>query len=196
MVLKYFEAVFMLVLIGEWNFCPAFSLQKDFFSNLVLVRKAEKSNYFIKEKSWTWHHSGIVQHLTGYRYKLKEPCDEVEGKLKILLLLCVEVCNPPPSQTAFSSDTGYSDYPVWHFRRIQFSESINHSSSERDEAQGRYFRLGKMAIATESKSFWSSTGIFLVQEIIFVDWDIYPLKHLKFFLDQYRCPMYLFCPKD
>lgn len=56
-----------------------------------------------------------------------------------------------PSQTAFSSDTGYSDYPVWHFRRIPFSESINHSSSERNEAQGRYFRLGKMAIATESE---------------------------------------------
>ena len=49
-----------------------------------------------------------------------------------------------PSWTAFSSDTGYSDNPVWHFRRSQFSESLNHSSSEMNEAQGRRFRLGKI----------------------------------------------------
>lgn len=40
----------------------------------------------------------------------------------------------------------------------------------------------KSPITTVSKV----TGIFLVQEIIFVDWDTYPLKHVKIFLDQYR----------
>lgn len=105
-----------------------------------------------------------------------------------------------PSRTALFSDAGYSDYPVWHFRRFPFSESINHSPSERNEAQGKVLQIGQNHPLLLKVRFLKFNWYFLLQEIIFVDWDIHPLKHLNFFLDEYRClcgmNTMLFCPKD
>lgn len=78
------EAGVFLVLIRWWNFCPTISLeiQDYYFSSLVLIRKAEKSNYFIKEKSQIRHCLGFVQNPTRYRSKWEKLCDDMEGKLK------------------------------------------------------------------------------------------------------------------
>lgn len=154
-------------LISEWNFCPRFSCFFVVFSScapFLVLAQLSVELWCIKLYGTNLAEKKPFMHLllpiccssTSFQVVASENlCSSTVGGTdwgwveEEEMWLKHGLRNPKPvitpSWTAFSSDTGYSDYLVWHLRRIQFSESINHSSPARNEAQGKCFRLGKIA---------------------------------------------------